>query len=130
MRISDWSSDVCSSDLSVDYSGLASSPSHALAQTYLPRGQGSVFAVTLRGGRAAAAAVVDALRLFTRMTHLGDVRSLVLHPASTTHALRAEGERVRAGIDPGLLRLSIRSEERPVGTEGLSTCCSPWSQYH
>lgn len=96
---------------SVDYSGLASSPSHALAKTYLPRGQGSVFAVTLRGGRPAAEAVVNALRLFTRMTHLGDVRSLVLHPASTTHALREEDDRVRAGIDPGLLRLSIGVED-------------------
>jgi len=96
---------------SVDYSGLASSPSHALAQRYLPRGQGSVFSFTLRGGAEAARRFTDALALFTRMTHLGDVRSLVLHPASTTHTGRTEAERAAAGIGPGLLRLSIGIED-------------------
>lgn len=96
---------------SVDYSGLASSPSHALAQRYLPRGQGSVFSFTLRGGAEAARRFTDALALFTRMTHLGDVRSLVLHPASTTHTGRTEAERAAVGIGPGLLRLSIGIED-------------------
>ncbi len=96
---------------SVDYSGLESSPLHELAQQYLPRGQGSVFSFTLRGGRDAAKVVTDALGLFTRMTHLGDVRSLVLHPATTTHVNRTEDERVAAGIGPGLLRLSIGLED-------------------
>ncbi|WP_446737369.1 PLP-dependent transferase [Rathayibacter sp. VKM Ac-2630] len=96
---------------SVDYSGLVSSPSHALAQRYLPRGQGSVFSFTLRGGAEAARRFTDALALFTRMTHLGDVRSLVLHPASTTHTGRTEAERAAAGIGPGLLRLSIGIED-------------------
>ncbi|MCJ1694384.1 aminotransferase class I/II-fold pyridoxal phosphate-dependent enzyme [Rathayibacter caricis] len=96
---------------SVDYSGLASSPSHSLAQRYLPRGQGSVFSFTLRGGAEAARRFTDALALFTRMTHLGDVRSLVLHPASTTHTGRTEAERAAAGIGPGLLRLSIGIED-------------------
>ena len=96
---------------SVDYSGLASSPHHELARRYLPRGQGSVFAVTLRGGRDAARTFTDALRLFTRMTHLGDVRSLVLHPGTTTHVLRDEQQRSASGIGPGLLRLSIGLED-------------------
>jgi len=96
---------------SVDYSGLASSPHHELARRYLPRGQGSVFAVTLRGGRDAARTFTDALRLFTRMTHLGDVRSLVLHPGTTTHVLRDEQQRTASGIGPGLLRLSIGLED-------------------
>jgi O-acetylhomoserine (thiol)-lyase len=96
---------------SVDYSGLASSPFHALAQRYLPRGQGAVLAFTVRGGREAARRVNDALQLFTRMTHLGDVRSLVLHPGTTTHLGRTEEDRVRSGIDPGLLRLSIGVED-------------------
>ena len=96
---------------SVDYSGLESSPHHALAQRYLPHGQGSVFAVTLHGGREAARAFTDALRLFTRMTHLGDVRSLVLHPATTTHVLRDDEQLAARGIGPGLLRLSIGLED-------------------
>ena len=96
---------------SVDYSGLASSPYRALAQQYLRRGQGSVFAFTLRGGRDAARTFVDAVQLFTRMTHLGDVRSLVLHPASTTHVNRTEDERIVAGIGQGLLRISIGLED-------------------
>ncbi len=96
---------------SVDYSGLASSPHHELARRYLPRGQGSVFSFTLAGGEPAARAFYDALRLFSRMTHLGDVRSLVLHPASTTHTLLTDEERIAGGIGPGLLRLSIGIED-------------------
>ncbi|MDR7188480.1 O-acetylhomoserine/O-acetylserine sulfhydrylase-like pyridoxal-dependent enzyme [Microbacterium sp. BE35] len=68
-------------------------------------------AVTLHGGREAARAFTDALRLFTRMTHLGDVRSLVLHPATTTHVLRDDEQLAARGIGPGLLRLSIGLED-------------------
>lgn len=96
---------------SVDYSGLASSPSHRLAERYLPLGQGSVFSFTLRGGLEAARGFSDALEVFTRMTHLGDVRSLVLHPASTTHTGRTAEQLAAAGIGPGLLRLSIGIED-------------------
>ncbi|ROP50331.1 MULTISPECIES: O-acetylhomoserine aminocarboxypropyltransferase/cysteine synthase family protein [unclassified Rathayibacter] len=96
---------------SVDYSGLASSPSHALARRLLPLGQGSVFSFTLHGGEEAARRFSDALGLFTRMTHLGDVRSLVLHPASTTHVGRTAEQLEAAGIGPGLLRLSIGIED-------------------
>ncbi|WP_223622341.1 O-acetylhomoserine aminocarboxypropyltransferase/cysteine synthase family protein [Microbacterium sp. EST19A] len=98
---------------SVDYSGLASSPHHALAERYLPRGYGGVLAVTVRGGTAGARAFTNALRVFTRMTHLGDVRSLVLHPATTTHVLRDADELAAGGIGPGLLRLSIGLEDLP-----------------
>ncbi len=95
----------------VDYAGLASSPSAALARRYLPRGAGSVFAVTLHGGEPAAQRFIDAVELFSRMTHVGDVRSLVLHPASTTHAHRSEAERLAAGIEDGSVRLSIGIED-------------------
>lgn len=97
--------------VSVDYSGLDSSPHRELARRYLPRGQGAVLGVTLRGGLAAAEAAVSAVALFTRMSHLGDVRSLILHPGSTTHVGRTEEERLASGIDPGLLRLSIGVED-------------------
>ena len=96
---------------SVDYSGLPSNPFHALAQRYLPDGQGSVFSFTLRGGVDAARAFVNALEVFTHMTHLGDVRSLVLHPGSTSHNLRTDEELSQAGIWPGTLRFSIGIED-------------------
>ncbi|GAA2174253.1 PLP-dependent transferase [Agrococcus versicolor] len=96
---------------SVDYSGLPSSPYRALADRYLPRGQGSVFACTLHGGQAAARRLIDALALFTPMTHLGDVRSLILHPRTTSHTQRTDAELAAAGIGPGTLRLSIGIED-------------------
>jgi O-acetylhomoserine (thiol)-lyase len=98
---------------SVDYAGLASSPYHHLATRYLPRGAGSVFAFTLAGGAAAARAFIDSVQLFSRMTHLGDVRSLILHPASTTHAGRTFEERQAAGIWEGLIRISVGIEDLP-----------------
>lgn len=96
---------------SVDHAGLASSPYHDLAQRYLPRGAGSVFAFTLAGGEQAARAFIDAVQLFSRMTHLGDVRSLILHPATTTHAGRTPEERADQGIGDGLIRLSVGIED-------------------
>ena len=107
---------------SVDYAGLASSPSAALARRTLPRGQGSVFAFTLRGGLPAARHFCEAARLFSHMTHLGDVRSLLLHPASTTHAHRSEQQLAEAGIGAGLLRLSIGVEDAPDLIADLEHC--------
>jgi O-acetylhomoserine (thiol)-lyase len=98
---------------SVDYSGLESSPFHPMALRYLPAGQGSVFSFTLRGGLDAARALVNGLQTFTHMTHLGDVRSQILHPSSSSHTLRTEEQRIRAGIWPGTLRLSIGIENLP-----------------
>jgi len=98
---------------SVDYSGLPGSPSHVLAQRYLPDGQGSVFSFTLHGGLDAARRFVNALTLFTPMTHLGDVRSLILHPGTTSHTLRTDAELDAAGILPGTLRVSIGIEHLP-----------------
>ncbi len=95
----------------VDYVGLPSHPFHDLGRRYLPRGSGSVFTVTLRGGLEAARHVVQSVRLVTHMTHLGDVRSLVLHPQSTSHASRTVAERERAGVFPGTIRLSIGIED-------------------
>lgn len=96
---------------SVDYIGLESHPDHVLAATYLPDGFGSVFTFTLRGGADAARRAVEAVEVFTHMTHLGDVRSLVLHPASTSHAFLSEGERASLGVQPGTLRVSIGIED-------------------
>jgi O-acetylhomoserine (thiol)-lyase len=97
--------------LSVDYSGLESNPYHGLAQRYLPAGQGSVFSFTLAGGTDAARALINALELFTHMTHLGDVRSLILHLATTSHSQRTPEQLERAGIQAGSIRLSIGIED-------------------
>lgn len=95
----------------VDYIGLDSHPHHDLGERYLTRGFGSVFTVTLRGGLEAARHVVQSVEVITHMTHLGDVRSLVLHPQSTSHAARTVAERERAGVFPGTIRLSIGIED-------------------
>jgi O-acetylhomoserine (thiol)-lyase len=98
---------------SVDYSGLESNPFHDLALRYLPDGQGSVFSFTLRGGVAAARRFVNSLEIFTHMTHLGDVKSLILHPGTTSHNQRTDDELSQGGIWPGTLRVSIGIEHLP-----------------
>ena len=95
----------------VDYAGLETHPHHLLARRYLPRGAGSVFTFTLSGGLDAARHVAESVQLVTHMTHLGDVRSLILHPASTSHSARTEEERAEAGVTPGTLRLSVGIED-------------------
>ncbi|MGI6879558.1 O-acetylhomoserine aminocarboxypropyltransferase/cysteine synthase family protein [Microbacterium sp. gxy059] len=96
---------------SVDYVGLDAHPHHALGERYLRGGSGSVFTFTLTGGREAAAAFVEAVELFAHMAHLGDTRSLVLHPASTSHVFRTIPEREALGVFPGTLRVSIGIED-------------------
>ncbi len=96
---------------SVDYVGLPAHRDHALAARDLSRGFGSVFTFTLRGGADAARRLVEAVDVFTHMTHLGDVRSLVLHPASTSHTHLTDPERAALGVLPGTLRVSIGIED-------------------
>ncbi|MFT4156624.1 MAG: PLP-dependent transferase [Microbacterium sp.] len=96
---------------SVDYVGLESHPHHDLAETYLAGGHGAVFTFTLRGGIDAARHVVENVQVFTHMTHIGDVRSLVLHPGTTSHVQRSAEERSVLGVQPGTLRLSIGIED-------------------
>lgn len=96
---------------SVDYAGLASHPDHGTAVRYLHGGFGSIFTFTLRGGLPAARRFVEQVQVFTHMTHIGDVRSLVLHPGTTSHVLRSEEEREALGVRPGTLRLSIGIED-------------------
>ncbi|RFA21155.1 O-acetylhomoserine aminocarboxypropyltransferase/cysteine synthase family protein [Subtercola boreus] len=105
--------------LSVDYPGLASSPSHAIAVKHYPRGTGSVFGFTLAGGRDAARTLIDSVELFSRMSHMGDVRSLILHPGTTSHAHLTDDQRSTLGIHPGLIRLSIGIEDETDLLEDL-----------
>ncbi len=94
----------------VSYAGLASSRYRALAQKYLPRGAGSVFTFGVKGGYAAGVKLVEACELFSHLANVGDTRSLILHPASTTHRQLSEAQRAAAGAGPDVIRLSIGIE--------------------
>ncbi|MEX0767371.1 MAG: bifunctional o-acetylhomoserine/o-acetylserine sulfhydrylase [Microthrixaceae bacterium] len=95
---------------SVAYAGLASSPWHERAKTYLPKGPGSVPAFVISGGREAGIKFVEALELHSHLANIGDVRSLVIHPASTTHSQLTEEEQLYSGVEPGMIRLSVGLE--------------------
>ncbi|WP_182113013.1 MULTISPECIES: bifunctional o-acetylhomoserine/o-acetylserine sulfhydrylase [unclassified Actinotalea] len=94
----------------VHYAGLPSSPWHANAQKYAPRGAGAIVSFELAGGAEAGKRFVDALELHSNVANIGDVRSLVIHPASTTHSQLTPEEQLRSGITPGLVRLSVGIE--------------------
>ena len=95
----------------VGYPELEGHPSHALAKTLLPRGCGAVFSFDLAGSRRQGVAFIEALKLFSHLANVGDARSLVIHPASTTH-FRMDDDALRAaGIGPGTIRLSIGLED-------------------
>ncbi len=96
---------------SVDYAGLEANPYHSIAQRYYPHGTGSVFGFTLVGGREAARTVIDSVELFSRMTNIGDVRSMILHPATTSHSQVDPSAREHNGIAEGLIRLSVGIED-------------------
>jgi O-acetylhomoserine (thiol)-lyase len=95
----------------VGYPELDGHPSHALAKALLPRGCGSVFSFDLRGSRAQGRAFIEALKLFSHLANVGDCRSLVIHPASTTHFRMDDAALAQAGIGPGTIRLSIGLED-------------------
>ncbi len=94
----------------VYYAGLPDSPWHANAQKYAPKGPGSIVSFEIRGGVEAGRKFVDALELFSHVANIGDVRSLVIHPASTTHSQLTPEEQLTAGVTPGLIRLSLGLE--------------------
>src|SRR5439155_19727754 len=94
----------------VGCAGLPSSPSHQLAQRFPPRGAGSIFGVDLEGGRDQARRFVESLRIWSHLANVGDAKSLVIHPASTTHRQLSEDELGAAGIEPGSVRLSVGIE--------------------
>jgi O-acetylhomoserine (thiol)-lyase len=94
----------------VSYAGLKDSPFRALAQKYLPKGAGAVFTFGVRGGYEAGVKLVEGVRLFSHLANIGDTRSLILHPASTTHRQLSEEQRVAAGAGPDVIRLSIGLE--------------------
>jgi len=96
---------------SVAYPELASHPDHALARTLLPKGAGAVFTFNLKGDRASGRRFVDALTVFSHLANVGDARSLVIHPASTTHFRVPADQLAAAGITEGTMRLSVGLED-------------------
>jgi O-acetylhomoserine (thiol)-lyase len=94
----------------VYYAGLPSSPWYRLANRYTPKGVGAVISFDLKGGVDAGRALVDGVNLFSHLANIGDVRSLIIHPASTTHSQLTPEQRLSAGVTPGLVRLSIGLE--------------------
>ncbi len=95
----------------VSYAGLPASPSFERAQRYLPRGAGSVFTFGVRGGFEAGIRVVESVELWSHLANVGDTRSLILHPASTTHRQLTDEERLAAGAGPDVIRLSVGIED-------------------
>jgi O-acetylhomoserine (thiol)-lyase len=94
----------------VNYSGLPSSPWYAAANKYAPQGVGAVLSFELKGGVDAGAALVDSVTLFSHLANIGDVRSLIIHPASTTHSQLTPEQQLTSGVTPGLVRLSVGLE--------------------
>jgi O-acetylhomoserine (thiol)-lyase len=95
----------------VKYASLDGSPYQAMAKKYTPAGAGAVFSFGVKGGYAAGKKFVDSLKLFSHLANVGDARSLVIHPASTTHQQLSDAEQVSAGVTPELVRLSIGLED-------------------
>ena len=94
----------------VSYAGLESSPYRALAHKYLPKGAGAVFTFGVKGGYEAGIRLVESVGLFSHLANIGDTRSLILHPASTTHRQLTDEQRIAAGAGPDVIRLSIGLE--------------------
>jgi len=94
----------------VRYPGLKEDPSHALASKYLKRGFGGMVVFGLKGGYQSAVKVIDSIRLFSHLANVGDAKSLILHPASTSHSQLTEAQQRGGGLTPDLIRLSIGLE--------------------
>tara|TARA_B100000073_G_scaffold84691_1_gene65391 strand:- start:2312 stop:3595 length:1284 start_codon:yes stop_codon:yes gene_type:complete len=95
----------------VAYAGLESSPYHDLARQYLPKGPGAIFTFGLKGGRSAGSTFIENLTLISHLANVGDARTLVIHPASTTHQQLSEEEMQLGGVTPEMVRLSVGLED-------------------
>jgi O-acetylhomoserine (thiol)-lyase len=102
------------------YPELPEHPDHALAKRLLPKGCGAVFSFDLRGGREAGKRFIESLRVFSHLANVGDAKSLVIHPASTTHYRMTDEDLRRAGIGPGTVRLSVGLEDAEDLIEDLA----------
>src|SRR6266700_7734023 len=94
----------------VRYPGLPSDPSYGLAKRYLPCGAGAIFTFGVKGGYEAGKKVINSVKLFSHLANVGDARSLIIHPASTTHPQLSAEDQLAGGVTPDLIRLSIGIE--------------------
>jgi len=95
----------------VKYPGLKSSPYYAISQKYLPKGQGAIATFGIRGGSEAGRKLIDSVKLFSHLANIGDAKSLIIHPASTTHQQLTDEQQLEAGVSKDLVRLSIGIED-------------------
>jgi O-acetylhomoserine (thiol)-lyase len=95
----------------VKYAGLPSSPYHELAGTYLPKGPGAIFTFGVEGGRSAGATFIESLQMISHLANVGDARTLVIHPASTTHQQLSDEALTAGGVTPDMIRLSVGLED-------------------
>src|SRR5580692_11621865 len=95
----------------VKYPGLKSSPYYKLSQKYLPHGQGSIVTFGIKGGLEAGKKLIDNVKIFSHLANLGDAKSLIIHPASTTHQQLTDGQQLEAGVSKDLVRLSVGIED-------------------
>ena len=103
----------------VKYPGLESHPDHALAKRQLPKGAGAILSFGIKGGRKAGARLIERLKVFSHLANVGDAKSLVIHPASTTHQQMSVEELAKAGVGEELVRLSIGLEDPQDLTDDL-----------
>ena len=95
----------------VKFPGLKSSPYYALSKKYLPNGQGSVVTFGIKGGAEAGRKLIDSVKIFSHLANLGDAKSLIIHPSSTTHQQLSEAQQLDAGVTPDLVRISVGIED-------------------
>ncbi len=95
----------------VSYAGLDDDPHHALQQKYMPKGAGAVFTFGVKGGYQAGVDLVSNVEIFSHLANIGDTRSLIIHPASTTHRQLDEGQQAAAGAGPDVVRISVGLED-------------------
>jgi O-acetylhomoserine (thiol)-lyase len=94
----------------VNYPGLESSPYRALAKKYLPKGCGAILTFGIKGGMEAGKRFIESLKMFSHLANVGDAKSLVIHPASTTHRQMEEADQIKAGVMPDMIRMSVGIE--------------------
>ena len=97
----------------VNYPGLPNHPDHANVRRYLPKGAGAIVGFGIRGGKAACIRFINHVKLASHLANIGDAKTLVIHPASTTHQQLTEAEQAAAGVSPEYVRLSVGIEELP-----------------
>ena len=105
----------------VNYPGLSSHPNHDLAKKYLPDGQGAILGFGIKGGREAGIKFINSVKLASHLANIGDSKTLVIHPASTTHQQLSDEEQLAAGVTPDYIRVS-------VGTEHLDDIVADFEQ--